>query len=186
MAQAQGAEVINFEEEDPVESLIRLTGGIGPDRVIDAVGVDAVAPAAAGEESRFDQERRQVAPHTNPRGANWEPGNAPSQVLLWAVQALAKAGTLAIIGVYPSTAHVFPIGSAMNKNLTIKMGNCHHRRYIPKLLEFVESGVFDPERVLTQVRPLTTAIEAYKAFDIRQPGWMKVKLETMQEEAVRK
>jgi threonine dehydrogenase-like Zn-dependent dehydrogenase len=49
-------------------------------------------------------------------------------VLKWAVEALAKAGTLSIIGVYPPTVRDFPIGEAMNKNLTIRMGNCHQGR----------------------------------------------------------
>ncbi|HVG63842.1 MAG TPA: zinc-dependent alcohol dehydrogenase, partial [Hyalangium sp.] len=141
MARAQGAEIINFEQEDPVETLRRLTGGIGVDRAIDAVGVDAMHPhhgpaakAAKKESAEFKREVKEVAPKTNPDGNNWVPGDAPTQALLWAVQGLAKAGTLSIIGVYPQTARTFPIGEAMNKNLTLKMGNCNHRKYIPMLL----------------------------------------------------
>src|SRR5439155_16351457 len=107
----------------------------------------------------------------------WRPGDAPSQALLWSSEAVAKAGTLAIIGVYPKAATHFPIGTAMNKNLTVKMGNCNHRRYIPRLVDMVRSGVIDPALVLTQREPLVSAIDAYKAFDERQPGWVKVKLE---------
>ena len=184
MAQAQGAEIINFDHEDPVDTLLRLTGGIGPDRAIDAVGVDAVAPShgparrtVAARSDQFDQEQRQIAPQTHPVHDNWHPGDAPSLVLSWAVQSLAKAGTLAIIGVYPQAAHQFPVGAAVNKNLTVKMGNCHHRRYIPTLLASVANGTIQPEEILTQSGPLYAAIDAYKAFDTRQPGWMKVKLE---------
>ena len=65
----------------------------------------------------------------------------------------------------------------MGKNLTVKMGNCHHRKYIPLLVDLVRSGVIDPSEVLTQVGPLTSAIDAYKQFDRREPGWVKVKLE---------
>jgi threonine dehydrogenase-like Zn-dependent dehydrogenase len=72
---------------------------------------------------------------------------------------------------------LFPIGDAMGKNLTIRMGNCHHMRYIPLLVQLVRSGVVDPTEVLTQVEPLTSAIDAYKQFDLRKPGWIKVKLE---------
>lgn len=89
MARAQGAEVIDFNKEDPVETLQRLTGGIGVDRAIDAVGVDAVqphsGPAAAQAKKLSDQFREQVeqiAPETHPQGRLWQPGNAPSQVLL--------------------------------------------------------------------------------------------------------
>ena len=182
MARRQGAEVINFEEEDPVETLQRLTGGVGPDRVIDAVGVDAEhaqgGPAAPSEkeEEQFQKEVQQVAPEQNPDGDNWVPGSAPSQALEWAVKAVAKAGTISIIGVYPPTMQNFPIGQAMNKNLTLKMGNCNHRKYIPMLVDLVQSGRFDPEIVLTEVEEMTDAIGAFKAFDERQPGWMKVEL----------
>jgi threonine dehydrogenase-like Zn-dependent dehydrogenase len=184
MARSQGAETINFDEEDPVETIQRLTGKIGVDRAIDAVGVDAERPhhgkgakKAKSEAAEFEKERRQVAPEQNPDGDLWQPGDAPSQVLNWAVETLAKAGTLSIIGVYSEESKTFPIGKAMNKNLTLQMGNCHHRKYIPILLPYVQSGVFDPSRMLTQSTPLASAIEAYEAFDLREQGWIKVLLE---------
>ncbi|HEY9724768.1 MAG TPA: zinc-dependent alcohol dehydrogenase [Oscillatoriaceae cyanobacterium] len=183
MARAQGAEVINYDEEDPVEAIRRLTGGIGVDRAIDAVGVDAncahAGPAADDRSlhKELDAERKQIVPHPHPHGDNWHPGDAPSQVLFWAVSALAKAGTLVVIGVYPKQAHLFPIGEAMNKNLTIQMGNCNHRKYIPILIEMVRSGMVDPSLILTQHKPLTSVLDAYRAFDKREPGWIKVELE---------
>jgi threonine dehydrogenase-like Zn-dependent dehydrogenase len=64
----------------------------------------------------------------------------------------------------------------MNKNLTIRMGVCNHRKYIPQLLDLVASGTFDPQVLLTQQRELLSAIDAYKAFDTRRPGWLKVAL----------
>ncbi|HUH12966.1 MAG TPA: zinc-dependent alcohol dehydrogenase [Longimicrobiales bacterium] len=181
MARGQGAEVIDFEEEDPVETILELTGGIGVDRAIDAVGVDAErpsgGPAADQEEAeRFDAEVREVAPDARPDGDLWKPGSGPSQVLSWGVEALAKAGTLSIIGVYAEASRRFPIGEAMNKNLTINMGNCNHRRYIPELLDLVETGATHPSRILTQHEPLTDAIEAYRSFDRREDGWVKVEL----------
>jgi threonine dehydrogenase-like Zn-dependent dehydrogenase len=99
------------------------------------------------------------------------------QAVMWAVEALAKAGTLSIIGVYPQQMNTFPIGMAMNKNLSLNMGNCHHRKYIPHLLELVRTGAVDPTELLTRVQPITSAIEAYQSFDTRQPGWLKVELE---------
>ncbi len=183
MARAQGAEVIDFNAEDPIEVIKSLTGGIGVDRAMDVVGVDATRPhsgpaaqQAQQQAQEFQRELQQIAPETNPQGGNWHPGDAPSQVLTWAVQALAKAGTLSIIGVYPPKHRFFPIGMAMNKNLTVKMGNCDHRRYIPMLVDMVESGAVDPLKILTQLGPLTSAIDAYKAFDQRQSGWIKVEL----------
>jgi threonine dehydrogenase-like Zn-dependent dehydrogenase len=133
MAREQGAEVINFDREDPVKVLQELTSKIGPDRVIDAVGVDANMPHSGPAEKKSKKEHKgeskQIAPETNPKDGNWEPGDAPSQVLSWAVETVAKAGTISIIGVYSEKVKGFPIGNAMEKNLTIKMGNCNHRRY---------------------------------------------------------
>lgn len=184
MAAALGAEVINYNVESPVQKIKDLTGGIGVDRAIDAVGVDAERPrkGPANKESakhakEFEGELKKVAPRVRPDGDNWIPGNAPSIVLKWAVEALAKAGTLSIIGVYPSEFASFPIGDAMGKNLTIKAGNCNHRRYIPCLLDKIRTGEVDPLKVLTEREPLTSALEAYKLFDLRRPGWVKVKLE---------
>ncbi|HYC90511.1 MAG TPA: zinc-dependent alcohol dehydrogenase [Thermoanaerobaculia bacterium] len=184
MARALGAEVIDFDEEDPVETIQRLTGKIGVDRAIDAVGVDAERPhsgpaakQAKKQAAEFEKEQQEVAPKQNPDGELWQPGDAPSQVLHWAVEALAKAGTLSIVGVYPQQSKTFPIGAAMNKNLTLQMGNCHHRKYIPMLLPLVQSGTFDPARILTQATPLGSVIEAYQRFDLREEGWIKVMLE---------
>jgi threonine dehydrogenase-like Zn-dependent dehydrogenase len=83
---------------------------------------------------------------THPQGGNWQPGDAPSQALQWAVKGIAKAGTLAIIGVYPQTDRFFPIGEAMTKNLTMNMGNCNHRKYIPMLLERCARAALTPQR----------------------------------------
>lgn len=183
MAKRQGAEVINFDEEDPVEVIMSLTGGIGADCAIDAVGVDAECPhhgpaakQAAEQEEEFKRELEAVAPVQHPDGPNWHPGQAPSQAQQWAVQALAKAGTLSIIGVYPPADTSFPIGSAMNKNLTIRMGNCNHRKYIPDLIELVRTGAIDPTAIITRREGMESVIDAYKAFDQRRPGWLKVAL----------
>ncbi|WP_062431678.1 zinc-dependent alcohol dehydrogenase [Herbidospora daliensis] len=148
-AHGQNAETVDFTAEDPVEAVKDLTGGIGADRVVDAVGVDA---------------------------RNTE-GDAPAQALNWAVEMVAKAGSIGVIGVYPPGATTFPIGAAMNKNLTIQAGNCNHRRYAPKLLSKIASGAADPTTVLTRHEDLPSAVSAYEAFDRHDPGWTKVSLE---------
>lgn len=181
-ARELGAECINFDREPPVETLQRLTGGIGPDRAIDAVGIDAehAHDSSAADKSDIateEQEAQGNAPETNPEGDNWHPGDAPSQALQWAIEGLAKAGTLSIIGVYPPDFRSFPIGMAMNRNLTLKMGNCNHSKYIPKLVEMTRSGRIDPADILSHASPISEVIEAYKAFDRREEGWIKVELE---------
>jgi threonine dehydrogenase-like Zn-dependent dehydrogenase len=177
-ARAQGAECIDFGAENPAEAVKELTAGTGVDAVIDAVGVDAEGPRGASrdEKKRAEKELKEIAPRTKPSGDSWHPGDAPSQALAWAVEIVSKAGTISIIGVYPPTARTFPIGQAMNKNVSVKMGNCNHRKYIPILLERVRTGAIDPSRVVTQEEPLGSAIEAYEQFDRREAGWLKVEL----------
>ncbi|MCW4353682.1 glutathione-dependent formaldehyde dehydrogenase [Hoyosella sp. YIM 151337] len=183
MARRQNAEVINFNTEDPVAMVHELTGGIGVDRVIEAVGVDAERPAkgpAADElplsESDFDDEQRNAAPGAKPQGDTWVPGDAPSLALRWATKAVAKAGTIGIIGVYPPTFDAFPIGEAMNRNLTIQGGNCNHRRYVPKLLSMVARGDIDLTPFITQLRGPENVLDAYERFDRRDEGWVKTVL----------
>jgi threonine dehydrogenase-like Zn-dependent dehydrogenase len=182
IARGLGAEVIDFEHEDPLKAIEHLTDGIGPDRAIDAVGVDA-EPASRGpgkpdrnDRRHFREELEAVVEKGNGRSGGWAPGRAPSQVLRWSLDCLAKAGTLSIIGVYPETMEGFPLGKAMEKNLTVKMGNCNHRRYIPQLLRLVQRGEFDPSQLVTRQDPLLDAIAAYEHFDRREAGWLKVEL----------
>lgn len=183
-ARAQNAETVDFNREDPVAVVKELTGGIGVDRVIDAVGVDAQRPSsgpaaeqAAEQAERFEQERASAAPDASPSGEQWVPGNAPSLAAEWAVEAVAKAGTIGVIGVYPPGFSSFPFGQAMNKNLTVHMGNCNHRRYVPKLMGMVGTGGFDPTAFITQREETAAAVEAYEAFDRREEGWLKTVLE---------
>ena len=182
-ARAQGAEVINFDEEDPIEVIYELTGNIGVDRVIEAVGIDAEPPSSgpAAEQSAQPEEQTQeelnrVAPETNPQGDLWVPGQAPSQSINWSVQAVKKAGVIGVIGVFPPQAMIAPIGVVQQRNLTVRGGNCNHRKYIPMLVGLTATGALDPTEILTNVEPLTGAIEAYETFDRREPGWIKVEL----------
>jgi threonine dehydrogenase-like Zn-dependent dehydrogenase len=146
--------------------------------------VDAQRPAsgpaaekAAEQSERFEQERAAAAPDAAPSGEQWVPGNAPSLAVQWAVEAVAKAGTIGVIGVYPPGFSSFPFGQAMNKNLTVHMGNCNHRRYVPELLDLVATGAFDPTAFITQREGTTAAVEAYETFDRREEGWLKTVLE---------
>lgn len=150
-ARSQGAEVINFDKDDPVEKIRALTGGIGADCAIDAVGVDT---------------------EHSPDDSNQE--HDPALVQRWAVRALAKAGTLAIIGVYPEGDTSFPIGEAANRNLTIRMGNCNHRKYIPRLMQLVRSGTINPSALITQHEAMDSIVDAYQAFEEHRPGWLKI------------
>jgi threonine dehydrogenase-like Zn-dependent dehydrogenase len=182
MARAHGAEIINFDQEDPPEILRELTRGSGPDRVIDAVGVDAATatkgPAADREaQKEFKSELKEIAQQGIPNDKAFQPGGAPSQALQWAIESVAKAGTVSVIGVYSAPLHSFPIDKVMENNLTFKGGNCNHRRYMPEMIELVRSGVIRPEQFLTQKEPMQSAIDAYRSFAEHERGWIKVKLE---------
>lgn len=144
------------------------------DRVIipSTIACGACSYCRAGYYAQCDK----ANPNGPQAGSAFFGGDGPSQALIWAVKAVAKAGTVSIIGVYPQTARSFPIGKAMNKNLTLKMGNCNHLHYIPMLVDLVHTGALDPTKILTQRAPLASAIEAYQAFDARATGWLKVKL----------
>ncbi|OWA11835.1 glutathione-dependent formaldehyde dehydrogenase [Streptomyces sp. CS113] len=183
MARSQHAETVDFNAEDPVEAVRELTGGIGVDRVIEAVGVDAQKPshgpaadAAAQQAEEFGHERSEAAPEQNPDGATWVPGDAPTLAARWAVQMVAKAGTVGTIGVYPPQVQHYPFGEAFMKNLTLRMGNCNHRRYVPPLVSLVASGSLDPTPLVTRWGGTANAVEAYRRFDRREAGWTKVVL----------
>ena len=175
LARRQGAETVNFEEDDVVELIKEMTRGVGVDRVIDAVGVDAEhGPNEDAEE--FEQAVDELVPE-RAAGERFQPGSGPTQALEWAVQVVAKAGTISLVGVYPPTVKQFPIGEAFMKNLTITMGNCNHRKYIPRLVELTRAGVVDPAALVTQIEDVHDAVEAYEHFDARRSGWLKVALD---------
>lgn len=181
-ALAQNCEIVDYNREDPVQAIMDLTNGIGADCVIDAVGVDAErpkrGPAAVSDEdaAKFDAEVAQIAPDADPDATQWKPGDGPSQAARWAVEVVAKYGRIGIIGVYSPTVEQYPIGEAMNKNLTIRAGNCDHHSVTPPLIDLVASGQFDPTALITEHEHIGDAITAYEAFDRREPGWIKVEL----------
>ncbi|MCV2457774.1 glutathione-dependent formaldehyde dehydrogenase [Streptomyces sp. ICN988] len=191
VARSQHAETVNFNTEDPVEVVRNLTGGIGVDRVIEAVGVDAQRPfggpaaeALREQAGQFDHERDEAAPERNPDGDTWVPGDAPSLAARWSVQMVAKAGTIGTIGVYPPQVQHYPFGEAFMKNLTLKTGNCNHRRYLPHLVSLVASGRLDPTPLVTRWGDAQNAVEAYRRFDRREAGWTKVVLGVTDDGAV--
>jgi threonine dehydrogenase-like Zn-dependent dehydrogenase len=182
-ARDQGAEVIDFDATNPAQALLEITYGVGPDRVIDAVGIDARGPRRNADAplendriARIERQRSQVAPESGAEALDFIAEEAPSQALSWAVESIAKSGTLAIVGVYPPRFETFPLGKAFERNLTVKMGVCHHRRYIPKLVRLVATGAVNPARVVPGPKTLFSAIEAYEKFDRGEAGWLQVEL----------
>jgi len=157
VARSQGAEVVDYSKEHPPTVVKELTGGIGVDSVMDCVGVDA------------DKKPRHGS-------GQWKPGDAPGMPLAGAIEMIAKAGMISVVGLYPEGFKDFDFGKAFGKNLTIRSGDCPHRRYLPNLIRLVASGALKPSRILSKRTPFSDAISAYEAFDRHEQGWLKVEL----------
>jgi len=156
------AETINYEEVDVYDTLMEMTGGRGPDSVIDAVGMEAHAAGAAGAYDRVKQAMMLESdrPH----------------VLREAIMCCRSGGTVSVIGVYSGFIDKFPMGSVMNRSLTIKTGQCHVQRYMKPLLERIRKGEIDPSFVITHRTRLEDAPEMYKTFRDKQDECVKVVL----------
>ena len=164
MAQRYGrAEVINYAGGvDVVETLKQMTGGMGPDVCIDAVGMEA---HKTGLEGAYDFAKQTVRIESDRPFALRE-----------CIQACRKGGTISLAGVYGGFIDTIPMGAAFNKGLTFKMGQTHVQRYMKLLFEKIESGKIDPSFVVTHIFPLTEAPHAYQIFQKKLDGCVKVVL----------
>lgn len=162
LARSLGAKVINFKEVHVGEALMEMTGGIGPDAVIDAVGMEShgFSPDniidAVKQETRLGTDR----PH----------------VLRETIMAVRKGGTVSVPGVYGGVADKWPVGAFMEKGLTLKTGQTHVQRYLPQLLQLVLDGKIDTTDLISHRLPLEQAPEGYKNFKDNQNEWTKVVL----------
>lgn len=163
MARAAGAVTVDFSEADVYERLLELTGGIGPDICVDAVGMEAHGWSLEG---LYDKLKNLTMLETD----------RPT-VLRQAIHCCRKGGTVSIIGVYGGLADKIPTGALMNKGLTIKTGQCHVHRYVPELLGHIRNRRIDPSFVVTHRLPLSQAVEGYKMFRFRQDECVKVVLD---------
>jgi threonine dehydrogenase-like Zn-dependent dehydrogenase len=162
MAKDSGAEVLNFEELDVGEALKEMTGGRGPDAVIDAVGLEA---HGMGPEGLYDKAKQAVRLETD-----------RPHVLRQAILSCRKGGTVSVPGVYGGFVDKFPMGSAMNKGLTFKMGQTHVHRYLQTLLDRVQNGEIDPSFVITHRLPLEQAPHGYEIFCNKKDNCIKIVL----------
>jgi len=170
MARASGkAETINFAQSDVYETLQEMTGGRGPDRCIDAAGAGAEthatvvanqAKSPGGESARAS--RRQRSKSTGP--------------LAQAIKCCRKGGTISVLAVYTGNLRSFPISAAMLKGLTLKTAQTHVPKYMPLLLERIESGQIDPSFVITHEGSLDEGPELYQTFSQRTDHCVKVVL----------
>jgi threonine dehydrogenase-like Zn-dependent dehydrogenase len=163
-AQKAGADdVLNYEDVDVRQALNDLTGGRGPDAVIDAVGMEA----HHGTEAIYLADRAKQAARIET--------DRPF-VLRQAIQSVRNGGTVSIIGAYGGFADTFPIGAVMNRSLTIRSGQCHVQRYMRPLLERITNGEIDPTFVITHEVPLTEAPKGYEAMKEKLDDVVKIVL----------
>jgi threonine dehydrogenase-like Zn-dependent dehydrogenase len=161
---AGATDTINFAEDaDIVEQLKELTGGRGPDAVIDCVGLEAAhGHGALHAAERVKQATRQET----------ERGHALRDAIL----GCRPGGIVSMMGVYGGLMDKFPVGALMNKGLTLRTGQCHVHRYLKPLYERIRTGQIDPSFVITHRVGLDTAPDAYETFKHKQDECVKVVL----------
>lgn len=157
-----GAETIDYTESDILDTLREMTGGRGPDACIDAVGMEA---HTQGVVYAYDRVKQAVMAETDRPIALRE-----------AIMACRNGGIVSVIGVYGGFVDKFPMGSLMNRSLTLKTGQCHVHRYLRPLLERIRKGEIDPTFVISHTMPLEEAPEAYEMFKHKRDGCTKIVL----------
>jgi threonine dehydrogenase-like Zn-dependent dehydrogenase len=161
MAEADGAETINFSKTDVYDELMTRTDKRGPDSCIDAVGCEASGHGAA--DAVLDKVKAATLLATD-----------RVHVLREAIMCCRKGGTISIPGVYVGMGDKLPIGAAMNKGLTFKIGQTHVQAYAKPLLKKIEAGEIDLGFVVTHPASLEVAPEMYKKFRDKKGGVIKV------------
>ena len=159
---AGATETINYEEVDVEDALNELTGGRGPDACIDSVGMEA---HGHGVVYAYDRAKQAVKGETDRPIALRE-----------AIRSCRNGGVVSIIGAYGGYIDKFPIGSLLNRSLTIRSGQCHVQRYLRPLLEHIERGDIDPSFIITHRMKLEDAPKGYDMFLHKQDECMKVVL----------
>src|SRR5688500_3367376 len=165
MAEAGGAIPINFEEESVIERLDALTRGKGPDKCIDAGGIEA--HDSSHLDSMYDRVKQSVMAESD-----------RAHVLREMIYVCRTAGTLSIPGVYGGLIDKIPFGAAMNKGLTFRMGQTHVNRWTDDLLRRIEEGQIDPSFVITHTARLEDGPGFYETFKDKKDGCIKVVLKT--------
>jgi threonine dehydrogenase-like Zn-dependent dehydrogenase len=153
------AEVIDAANEEVPQRLKELTGGRGPDRCIDAVGM-------SNESSCFNY-------YYDGKCAENEEEDITLTALQEAIMSCRKGGTIAVAGIYTGFIGTFPIGAAMNKGLRLHMGFVNPQQYIPRLLEHIARGEFETAHLLTHRFGLDAGPDAYKLFSERKDNCMR-------------
>jgi threonine dehydrogenase-like Zn-dependent dehydrogenase len=164
MARAGGAIPVNFEEESVIERLQELTGGKGPEKCIDAVGLEAHV-GLKHPDSIYDRAKQALMLESD-----------RPHVLREMIYVCRPAGVLSVPGVYGGLIDKFPIGPLMQKGLTLRTGQTHVNRWAEDLLRRIQEDEIDPSFVVTHTATLEDGPEMYKTFRDKEDGCIKVVL----------
>jgi threonine dehydrogenase-like Zn-dependent dehydrogenase len=159
-----GAEILDYREVQVLTALKEMTGGIGPDAVIDCVGMEAHGLA-------IDNVLDTVKAHTFL-------GTDRGHVLREVIMACRKGGRVSVPGVYGGFIDKFPVGAFMEKGLTLKTGQTHVHRYLRPLLKLIEEGKIDTTFMISHREPLERAAEMYRHWHDEQDAHTKIVLKT--------
>jgi threonine dehydrogenase-like Zn-dependent dehydrogenase len=163
MAREGGAITINFGEESVLDRLKELTNGKGPEKCIDAVGMESHATRSF--DAMYDRVKQAVMLESD-----------RPHVLREMIYVCRPAGILSVPGVYGGLIDKIPFGASMNKGLTWKMGQTHVNRWTDDLLHRIQEGQIDPSFVITHTVPLEDGPGMYKTFRDKEDGCIKVVL----------
>lgn len=163
MAKEGGAITINFDEESVLDRLKELTNGKGPEKCIDAVGMESHATRSF--DAMYDRVKQAVMLESD-----------RPHVLREMIYVCRPAGILSVPGVYGGLIDKIPFGASMNKGLTWKMGQTHVNRWTDDLLHRIQEGQIDPSFVITHTVPLEDGPGMYKTFRDKEDGCIKVVL----------
>ncbi|GGL78127.1 zinc-dependent alcohol dehydrogenase [Wenxinia marina] len=162
LARKLGAEVIDFKQTHVLEALMEMSGGFGPDAVIDAVGMEAHGFAP---DTILDNIKQNVG-----MGAD------SAHALREAILAVRKGGRISIPGVYGGFLDKFPLGAVMEKGVQIRTGQTHVQKYLKELLHKIGEGEIDTTFLISHRLPLEEAARGYENFRYKQNEWTKVVL----------
>jgi threonine dehydrogenase-like Zn-dependent dehydrogenase len=164
LAKKFGAETINFEESDVYQSLMEMTGGIGPDAVIDSVGLEAHGMSL---DNVVDQIKKSTFLGTD-----------RTHAIRQAIFSCRKGGRVSMPAVYGGYVDKFPLGALMEKGLTLKTGQTHVQHYMPALLNAIVEDKIDTTFLISHRMPLEDAPKGYKMFHDDQDEVTKIVLKT--------
>ncbi len=164
-----GATTIDYSQDDVtiVEALRDLTGGVGPDCCIDAVGMEAHSSTPVG---LYDKVEQALMLETD-----------RPFVLRQAIQAIRKGGTLSIPGVYGGVLDKVNFGAAFGKGIHMNMGQTHMQRYLRPLLERVERKEIDPSFLISHRIGIEQAPEFYKIWQEKADTVTKIVIDPWQD-----